>query len=74
VAGDFEIVGVVMRASSGRSLKLELHLPYTVFTEICYVPIKAVQEVINEHKKSATIYKVKPKKRNASGENKELQG
>jgi len=74
LAGDFENVGVARIASSGRSLKLELHLPYTTFMEVAYVSIKDIQEVIAKHKKNATIWQVKPKNRNSSGENTELQG
>jgi len=74
LAGDFENVGVARVASSGRSLKLELHLPNTVFMEVAYVSIKDIEKVIAKHKKNATIWQVKGKKRNSSGENRELQG
>ena len=64
----FEVVGVARLASTGKSLRLELRLPYTVFTEICYVPVKAVQDVIDKHKKEATVYKLKDDQQNPFGE------
>ena len=64
---DFQTVGVIVRASTGRSLKIELtDLPFTTFNHNFYVGINALEDVLNGHKKTATIYMVKPKERNAT--------
>lgn len=55
----FDVVGVAVKASSGRSLKLELHLPDGVFETVCYVGIKSLQEVLDGRNKTATIWILK---------------
>lgn len=74
MAGDFDDAGVFMKTRSGRSLKLELHLPYTVFTNTTYISIKDVEDVLAGRKKIGFIYILKPKERNLSCEKPELKG
>lgn len=59
----FENVGVVYMASTKRSLKIEYNSDESVFTREGYVSIKDLEDVIKGHKKTATIWKPKPKER-----------
>ena len=54
----FDIVGVVKLASTGRSLKIVIGSK-----TIGYVGLKALCNVINQHKKTATIYVLKEDER-----------
>ena len=53
----FQNVGVLLMASTKRSLRIELNnLPYTTFQQIVYVSIKDVEAVLNHRKKTATLW------------------
>ncbi len=60
---DFENVGVLELASTGRSFRIEMKGGL-----VCYVAIRAVGQVLYGVEKSATIFKIK-----ASSEKPELQ-
>ena len=56
----FEVVGVLLMASSKRSLKIELNdLPFTTFKHNAYISIKDVEAVIAKRKKTATVWMIK---------------
>lgn len=56
----FDVVGVVELASTGRSLKIVIGSE-----TIGYVGLKALCNVINRHKKTATIYLLKEVERSS---------
>lgn len=53
--------GVCLIAPTGRSLRLELNDPNQVFTEIYYVSLKDLEDVLQGRKQTATI--IKPEKK-----------
>ena len=56
----FEVVGVMFIAPSKKSLKIELNdLPFTTFKHNAYVSIKAVEQLLEGKKKTATVYMIK---------------
>jgi hypothetical protein len=60
----FDVVGTIERASSGKSLKIDLRdLPFTTFRHVFYVGLEAMEELLAGHKKTATIYMLKPQQR-----------
>jgi len=64
LGNSFDFVGTVERGSSGKSLKIALNdLPFTTFTHTFYVGVKAVEDFLEGHKKTATVYVLKPQMR-----------
>jgi len=60
----FETVGTIERASSGKSLKIDLRdLPFTVFRHTFYVGIESIEGLLAGRRKTATVYMIKPKMR-----------
>ena len=60
MGNSFEVVGVILMASSKRSLKIELNdLPFTTFKHNAYVSIKDVEAVIAGRRKTDTIWMIK---------------
>lgn len=66
MGNSFDVVGVLVLASSKRSLKLELNgfLP----SDTAYVSVKDVEAVLSGHKQSATVWIRKPQERALSCE------
>ena len=54
----FKPVGVLTKSSTGKTLRLEIHLLYSVLEQYYYVYPNAVEKVVRGKKKSATIYAV----------------
>jgi len=60
MGNSFEVVGVILMASSKRSLKIELNdLSFTTFKHNAYVSIKDVEAVLKGKKREATIWMLK---------------
>lgn len=69
MGSSFEVVGVLLIASSRRSLKIELNdLPFTTFKHDAYVSIKDVEDLLRGRKKTATIWMRKGDQANESCE------
>jgi len=58
----FESAGVCLLASTGKSLRLEITNSHHVFTEVFYVGLNDLKEVLNGKKKTATIVRVNSEK------------
>ena len=64
LGSSFDVVGTIQRASSGKSLKIDLRdLPFTSFRHVFYIGINAMEDVLAGRKKSATVYMLKPQER-----------
>lgn len=60
MAGNWQIVGVAILSSTGRSIRLDLKdMP---FTSPYYIAIEDLHEVIAKRKKSATVVRYNTKK------------
>ena len=60
MGNSFEVVGVILMASSKRSLKIELNdLPFTTLKHKRYVSIKDVEALLKWKKREATIWMLK---------------
>lgn len=58
---NFDNVGVIEIAPSGKSLRIVLNdLPFTTFTHTFYVSVKNTELLLKGHKKNVTIVMVKP--------------
>ena len=63
---DFENVGIVEMAPSGKSLRIILNdVPYTTFTHTFYFSVKNTELLLKGHKKNVTVVMVKPHMRDA---------
>lgn len=53
---DFENVGTAELSSTKRSVRFKITPVYSVLDEYYYVGIKALEDLLNKRKKTATIY------------------
>jgi hypothetical protein len=55
----FESAGVALLAPSGKSLRLEINDRTRVFTDIYYLSLHDIENVVKKHKSTAQIVKLK---------------
>jgi hypothetical protein len=56
---DFLRVGICFIGPSGKSLKFEIDDPGRVFTDIYYLSLKDLDDVLGKRKQTATLVKIK---------------
>jgi len=62
MSNTFESVGVCLLASTGKSLRVEIVNSHRVFTDVYYVGLNDLKEVLDGKKKTATIVRVNSEK------------